>query len=88
MKSIPLVTAAAVVAFNLASVSSASACGHPGRFGGCLAHGHFDPTVREHATDSSPHAQRHIKLQRLPKWTTHHVVSAPHGRRPPAAAAW
>jgi hypothetical protein len=88
MKSILRVAAAAVVAFNLAVASSASACGHPGRFGGCLAHGHFDPTVREHATENSPHVQRHNKLQRFPKWTTHHVASAPHGRRPSVAGKW
>jgi hypothetical protein len=30
---------------------SAAACGFPGQFGGCLAHGNFDPSVRTNSAD-------------------------------------
>jgi hypothetical protein len=89
MKRVSLIMATVAVALlsNFWTISAANACGHAGRFGGCLAHGHFDPTVREYADDRSSDTQRHIKPQRLPKWNSHHAVSVPH-RRAPVPAKW
>ncbi|MGA7612730.1 MAG: hypothetical protein WCF49_21390, partial [Xanthobacteraceae bacterium] len=43
-----LIVAAVVIALcDVANAPDALACGAPGQFGGCLAHGQFDSTINE-----------------------------------------
>jgi hypothetical protein len=83
MKHVSLIlpTLVVVFLFIFGAIPAAHACGHAGRFGGCLAHGHFDPTVREYATDRSSDAQGQMKPH-LPKRNSRHSASAPNRRVP------